>query len=848
MWRALRLAVLALGACLFATAVAAQQAPLDPTFGSGFHGPGSPGFLPTCSSSFTLQNWLYSSNGFSQTTNWSMTNSGSTSPSITSTTDTAPDGTATAADVSFGAIAGNTQYSLLSETINTNAYVTFYNWTQQLWVKVKTAPGTGYISLSLYNGNPASQGANSNGQNYVTVKIPNDGRWRLLTNYIPANWTTAHTIVFQIGPDGRDPNEPTTVSAGTLAIWDGQFAQGHSEGGKGWPYFANAATSGTPPANYFTLACPPTIAFRDFGTLKPWTGNNTSPNFHAGIQNITVQSTTAGSGGIGLYQQGGVGDPFLGSLVAYQNSGTYAGELCGFSATTDGTVNSPSAYHEDWPAFALYCGKNIFSLTEAKVGQPQLTIPGYVFPATTASTHGTPPCLSGCTGSQTSFSTSNVAVSASGVVTLTMGAAITPGPGTAISVSGFSGTSASYVNGVYPAISPTGGGTTTITYQSSCSSGCSATLTGTATVSYIATWNSYSLHGSWLQGGCNGGYKYCMLFSAEANPYGTGNWNMLLAYSNTIDSGWCVYASYGGCNNGSPTAGTGATNMPTGLAASSDAAVGTPQLPTAICLPIGCPSGATNYVISQPNTLASSGFVIWTSPAGNGVAWTYSGWITQPAFGSSAFTGVISSGSLTASSVVGPIQGGQTLSGAGIPAGTTIASQTSGTTDGAGVYALSNPTLTVSSEAMTSAFPTTDWDAHNGPASSRLDPFIYLNKCGFFEFLQTSYQANLAQPPTTGAVKNQAIGYWVATDIRGPFYHYNNGFTAPFGVLNTNGNTGPSGAIIPFNSPLYNSFTTIGEANMLDDPSTGTLYLINNTDNGAGVSSGVGGYLKDACQ
>jgi hypothetical protein len=63
------------------------------------------------------------------------------------------------------------------------------------------------------------------------------------------------------------------------------------------------------------------------------------------------------------------------------------------------------------------------------------------------------------------------------------------------------------------------------------------------------------------------------------------------------------------------------------------------------------------------------------------------------------FTGAGSGTNLTASAVTGLISVGDTISGTGIPAGTTILSQTSGTPGGAGVY--------VTSEATTVAGTTT---------------------------------------------------------------------------------------------------------------------------------------------
>ena len=67
----------------------------------------------------------------------------------------------------------------------------------------------------------------------------------------------------------------------------------------------------------------------------------------------------------------------------------------------------------------------------------------------------------------------------------------------------------------------------------------------------------------------------------------------------------------------------------------------------------------------------------------------------------STFTATGSSTSLTVTSVTGLISIGDTISGTGVPAGTTIVSQTSGTTGGAGVYVTSVAT-TASAATVTS--------------------------------------------------------------------------------------------------------------------------------------------------
>ena len=87
-----------------------------------------------------------------------------------------------------------------------------------------------------------------------------------------------------------------------------------------------------------------------------------------------------------------------------------------------------------------------------------------------------------------------------------------------------------------------------------------------------------------------------------------------------------------------------------------------------------------------------------TITAGAGLSWTVSK--SQTVAGAS-FTGTASGVNLTASAVTGTIEAGDIVAGTGVPAGTTIVSQTSGTPGGAGVYVTSAVT-TASAASLTS--------------------------------------------------------------------------------------------------------------------------------------------------
>ena len=70
-----------------------------------------------------------------------------------------------------------------------------------------------------------------------------------------------------------------------------------------------------------------------------------------------------------------------------------------------------------------------------------------------------------------------------------------------------------------------------------------------------------------------------------------------------------------------------------------------------------------------------------------------------------SFTGTGSGTNLTAASVSGVIQPGLSISGTGVPAGTTIVSQSSGTPGGAGVYVTSAATTSNSATITASGIP-----------------------------------------------------------------------------------------------------------------------------------------------
>lgn len=767
---------------------------------SKFHGAGSPGFLPQCSGTFALENYAYSSNTFTNTgaTGWNPAYVGGSSnaPTLGSSTDTAPDGSSTAQDITVPAVpTGTSNYSILYSTSATSStnFAPFNDWTYQIWVKDTSGAGTGnaFISVIATNSIATSPSVHANNltnntstgaafqaiygtqyaNGFASTPIPNDGQWRLVTVWVPAQFIASgyHQVLLSVGVDRRDTYSQTgsivPSAAKTLVIWHAAFILGYSEGGKGWPDVQNNQT--TPPSSTtnVTMSCPTGVAFRDFTQLKPWISSFQLLN---GISQVTKQNQSE------AYQYGGVGNPFWGAPSAYQLTGTYAGQYVGFTSTTDGTnTNSPSPNHDDWFDTIEYAGQDIWRTAEAQPGSPQIQIPG----ATVTAGGGLSPCpsSSSCSTAQT---ISNVSYAPStGIVTLTMAATAPFTAGYSMAISGVTGAGTATINGAFIALSVSGA---TVTYQTN--AGKTFAYTSGGSLSASAPMDSYALHAWWLPGGATVGgtpYQYAVMLSGKNDPNGNGGHSMFLAYSNTIDRLWCIY-SIVGCANGSPTTPGGATTIqPTGVVSdvlyggSANTSLSAPSLPTILQGGGFGGSSTVNYMVT-PNQTATGGFVLWADAVGDGLTWTYVGMIT----------------------------------GAGL---------------------------------------STDWD-WNGVSADRIDPALYQNKCGpngrgFLELYQTSFATNLFQGQT-GTAKSQAIGYFIATDIRGPWYHFN-GPGVAWKVL-SGGALPPSGAIIKFDAALYNAQQFVGETNVWDQ--YGLFFWTGNTDDGHTFSSGVGGYMRDACQ
>ncbi len=103
--------------------------------------------------------------------------------------------------------------------------------------------------------------------------------------------------------------------------------------------------------------------------------------------------------------------------------------------------------------------------------------------------------------------------------------------------------------------------------------------------------------------------------------------------------------------------------------------------------------------LSDPDNLVTNATYVTVFGTGSGGVGTYT--VNNPQTVGASFTGTGSGTNLTVTSVTGVITAGDLVNGTGVPANTTISSQSSGTPGGAGVYVTNNAT-TSSGNALTS--------------------------------------------------------------------------------------------------------------------------------------------------
>jgi hypothetical protein len=691
--------VLALFFALALPIAALAKTPLEgPLLGpQAFHGPGSRGFLKTCEGEFLITNIIKGSDNFSSTY-WTSQGSPNAPPTVTSGA-TDPNGGSTAYSLIIPPAPGAGTYSLLTETLTTAVHP--YPYTVSVWAQAAGSSiggGNGTPYLIVYSGTAA-----------VSVPIPMDGGWHLVTAQVPAGYFTSDNVGIQIGVNGNvSPGSTGTI---TLNLWNASFII-YPQSTLVTPADISGPLATTSAAAVATLTkpCPPGVAFRDFSKLIP----------HVNILK---------SNPLSLYEGGGLSVPYAYPPMYYQ------GYYWGFANTN--AAPNPSLYM----SFQLLKSKDGLNWSEVPTNAPYLLAYGSILanPVIAAAGSGYGNNISsggtmkytgtGCPSPPVLNATTN---SSGGIATVTF-------------VSGQCNFG-SWPTGSNKNWSP--GGTLSL--------GSGAALNITSTPGTGTSPNApaqWQLHPAWLPYGCHDGTKphpFCIVFSARAtNNHAT----IYLAYSDTIDGVYTIRGcTRGACVNPTPLlTQTSIQGAPIGAPAGWNP-IGAQYNSLASVLNIGGEDGK-NYIFVSNNEEAGNATFMWSTPA-------------NPSNTSS----------------------GNALTWAGL--------------------------------ALPPHNSTADWDYGTGYEDNQ----VFLNKCGFYEYIYTIYGANVV-----GTTKGQVAGYAVAQrmpdETPGPWFKY----TAP---------------IVPVTSPAYGRDTYIG--NWSVSMIGGRFNMMMNSSNGTtGIISGSS--MLDAC-
>lgn len=265
MWRLLLILTL-----LIASGFGANAFPPKGSSGTASFGPGSPGFLATCSSTFAFTNNLLQSQTFT-TSPWATAGNIAAPPTVTPNTTTAPDSTMTASTLALPAVSGVNARSLLSQQVTVYAP---FQYTADIYVK------------GVVGGESLWFSATASGVTYSRVLITATTSWQRVTFALrPASDGAQY---FQIGVDLRDGGQ-SAKSAQSVYIWGAQLVGGNYEA----TYIPTTTVAVT---QNQTENCPAGVAFRDFAPLT-----------YAGFNPIIPQNTAS-------YNAGGVAGPFMSSV------------------------------------------------------------------------------------------------------------------------------------------------------------------------------------------------------------------------------------------------------------------------------------------------------------------------------------------------------------------------------------------------------------------------------------------------------------------------------------------------------------------------------------------------------
>src|ERR1700676_177346 len=195
---------LLLVAVFLLVAAAAYARPPHGFASGGSFGPGSPGFLSTCSSTFSITNNVLQSQSF-VTSPWVTNGTVVAAPTVTANTTTAPDATTTASTLALPAVTGTGARSFVYQQITT--LFGPYSYTADIYVKGVAGGETIWLTIG-------------NGASFSETKVTATTSWQR----IPVTWAVAAGNQYlEVGVDLTDGTQ-TSTSKMSASIWGGTLA------------------------------------------------------------------------------------------------------------------------------------------------------------------------------------------------------------------------------------------------------------------------------------------------------------------------------------------------------------------------------------------------------------------------------------------------------------------------------------------------------------------------------------------------------------------------------------------------------------------------------------------------
>jgi glycine rich protein len=648
----------------------------------------STGFLKGLQAQFVVNNFAPSSNDFVPADGfWTASNTSSSNPTVTTVSDTLPDGTTgNVSQAAFPAItSGTTQVSVLTFNDTTHA-LAGTPMSHNVWAKVVSGTGTLFSSVS-------------SGAIFGDAPITNDGQWHL----VQATWTGsilgagggAADLGISIGINQNFSPERVAVSPITVELAGDYFVQLQSAN---VPAFADVKTggplavTGTPPLQaQLTEPLPPGVAIRDASQWSSFSGNP-----------IVIGDPSE------VWGAGGRGNPVI--QAQFQSGGFF----WAFSPQCFPNVTSQQVII----AACLFKSTDGLNWTEDTTNAPYLLLTGGILANPTVNSGGSG--FTAGTGTATYTGTGCpippvIAVTVTGTVITSA----TPSPNNGVGT----GSCSTWPTNTDWAFTGVGAGSgASFTWSS---------LGGTAAAPAPAT---FELHPQFLPFGCNDGttpHNTCIIYSATA--------------ANNADH---LYVAW------------------------------TDGAPDSVYTPIGCTSGECPTAVPVTiNNLPPSGY------------------------GNPGVPTVMNVGGATGVNYIQVYTGDVPLGGVNYSVYTTPANK---------AITTSGNTLTFLHDAGITIVSGKDWSQPT-TGTQLIDPYIFLNHCGFYELYFALFNSSVPSPPwDAGSPGNtQLIAEGVSNSPTGPWYQ----FTHPVFLGDTEdpfGNGGDPAAIelggkfiltSPFNDP-----------------------------------------------